>query len=49
MDHDPKYDVEASSTAGDVEITLLEKPQDAVISGQSSAGDVTILMKKIKT
>ncbi|WP_439873830.1 DUF4097 family beta strand repeat-containing protein [Bacillus mycoides] len=42
MDHDPKYDVEASSTAGDVDITLLEKPQDAVITGQSAAGDVTI-------
>ncbi|GAB6442233.1 DUF4097 family beta strand repeat-containing protein [Bacillus cereus] len=42
MNHDPKYDVEVSSTAGDVDITLLEKPQDAVITGQSAAGDVTI-------
>ncbi|MDH4423912.1 MULTISPECIES: DUF4097 family beta strand repeat-containing protein [Bacillus cereus group] len=42
IDHDSKYDLEASSTAGDIDITLLEKPQNAVISGQSAAGDVTI-------
>ncbi|PFV71090.1 GNAT family acetyltransferase [Bacillus sp. AFS059628] len=48
MDHDPKYDVEASSTAGDVDITLLEKPQDAVITGQSAAGDVTIFNEENK-
>ncbi|MDM5234679.1 DUF4097 family beta strand repeat-containing protein [Bacillus cereus] len=48
MDHDPKYDVEASSTAGDIDITLLEKPQDAVISGQSAAGDVTIFNEENK-
>ena len=43
------YNLEASSTAGDINITLSEKPKDAVITGQSAAGDVTILMKKIKT
>ncbi len=48
MDHDPKYDVEASSTAGDVDITLLEKPQDAVITGQTAAGDVTIFKEENK-
>ncbi|MDJ1474113.1 DUF4097 family beta strand repeat-containing protein [Bacillus sp. LS15-K4] len=48
MDHDPKYDVEASSTAGDVDITLLEKPQDAVITGQSAAGDVMIFNEENK-
>ncbi|QWJ04768.1 DUF4097 family beta strand repeat-containing protein [Bacillus mycoides] len=42
IDHDSKYDLEVSSTAGDVDITLLEKPQDAVITGQTAAGDVTI-------
>ena len=40
--------LEASSTAGDVNI-FIGKPKDAVITGQSAAGDVTILMKKIKT
>ncbi|MED2039014.1 DUF4097 family beta strand repeat-containing protein [Bacillus wiedmannii] len=48
VDHDPKYDVEASSTAGDVDITLLEKPQDAVITGQSTAGDVMIFNEENK-
>ncbi|MGN4445266.1 DUF4097 family beta strand repeat-containing protein [Bacillus cereus group sp. MYBK79-1] len=48
VDHDPKYDVEASSTAGDVDITLLEKPQDAVITGQSAAGDVMIFNEENK-
>ncbi|MFJ1103753.1 DUF4097 family beta strand repeat-containing protein [Bacillus sp. RA(2023)] len=48
MDHDPKYDVEASSTAGDVDITLLEKPQDAVITGQSAAGEVMIFNEENK-
>ncbi|MFD5264090.1 DUF4097 family beta strand repeat-containing protein [Bacillus wiedmannii] len=48
MDHDPKYDVEASSTAGDVDITLLEKPQDAVIIGQSAAGEVMIFNEENK-
>lgn len=48
MDHDPKYDVEASSTAGDVNITLLEKPQDAVITGQSAAGEVMIFNEENK-
>ncbi|HDR6314259.1 TPA: DUF4097 family beta strand repeat protein [Bacillus thuringiensis] len=48
VDHDPKYDVEASSTAGDVDITLLEKPQDAVITGQSTAGEVMIFNEENK-
>ena len=34
LDHDSKYNLEASSTAGDVNITLSEKPKDAVITGQ---------------
>ncbi|KFN02498.1 GNAT family acetyltransferase [Bacillus clarus] len=42
IDHDSKYDVEASSTAGDVDIRLLEKPQDAVITGKTFAGKVRI-------
>lgn len=48
VDHDPKYDVEAISTAGDVDITLLEKPQNAVITGQSAAGDVMIFNEENK-
>ncbi|MCU5377777.1 DUF4097 domain-containing protein [Bacillus cereus] len=48
VDHDPKYDVEASSTAGDVDITLLEKPKDAVITGQSAAGEVMIFNEENK-
>ncbi|MEM5682901.1 DUF4097 family beta strand repeat-containing protein [Bacillus toyonensis] len=48
MDHDPKYDVEASSTAGDVTITLSEKPKDAVITGQTPGGDVTIFNEENK-
>ncbi|PGE16791.1 GNAT family acetyltransferase [Bacillus toyonensis] len=48
MDHDPKYDVEASSTAGDITITLSEKPKDAVITGQTPAGDVTIFNEENK-
>ncbi|PGK39350.1 hypothetical protein CN907_12815 [Bacillus anthracis] len=34
--------IEVKLDAGDVDITLLEKPQDAVITGQSAAGDVMI-------
>ncbi|MBS9806862.1 DUF4097 family beta strand repeat protein [Bacillus toyonensis] len=48
IEHDAKYDLEASSTAGDVDITLLEKPQDAVITGQSAAGDVMIFNEENK-
>ena len=47
QDHDSKYNLEASSTAGDIDITLSEKPQDAVITGQS-AGDVTIFNEENK-
>ncbi|MGE6365027.1 DUF4097 family beta strand repeat-containing protein [Bacillus paramycoides] len=48
IDHDSKYDLEASSTAGDVDITLLEKPKDAVITGRSAAGEVTIFNEENK-
>lgn len=48
QDHDSKYNLEASSTAGDIDITLSEKPQDAVITGQSAAGDVTIFNEENK-
>ncbi|MEM5604699.1 DUF4097 family beta strand repeat-containing protein [Bacillus cereus] len=48
LDHDSKYNLEASSTAGDVDIVLSEKPQDAVITGQSAAGDVTIFNEENK-
>ncbi|KEK21680.1 DUF4097 family beta strand repeat-containing protein [Bacillus gaemokensis] len=46
IDHDAKYDVEASSTAGDVDIRLLEKPQDATISGKTYAGKVRIFKQE---
>ena len=46
LDHDSTYNLEASSTAGDIDITLSEKPQDAIITGQSAAGDVTIFNEK---
>ncbi|MGK3612281.1 DUF4097 family beta strand repeat-containing protein [Bacillus cereus] len=42
LDHDATFNLEASSIAGDIDITLSEKPQDAIITGQSAAGDVTI-------
>ncbi len=42
LDHDSTFNLEASSTAGDIDIILSEKPQDAIITGQSAAGDVTI-------
>ncbi len=42
------YNLEASSTAGDINITLSEKPKDAVITGQSAAGDVTIFNEENK-
>ncbi|MFJ8454096.1 DUF4097 family beta strand repeat-containing protein [Bacillus paramycoides] len=48
IDHDSKYNLEASSTAGDVDITLLEKPKDAVITGRSTAGEVTIFNEENK-
>ncbi|MCW1940124.1 DUF4097 domain-containing protein [Bacillus anthracis] len=48
LDHDSKYNLEASSTAGDINITLSEKPKDAVITGQSAAGDVTIFNEENK-
>ena len=47
QDHDSKYNLEASSTRR-YRYYFIGKPQDAVITGQSAAGDVTILMKKIK-
>ncbi|WP_243523637.1 DUF4097 family beta strand repeat-containing protein [Bacillus pseudomycoides] len=46
VDHDPKYDLEASSTAGEVDIRLLQKPQDATISGKTFAGDVRIFKEE---
>ncbi|EMA6345112.1 DUF4097 family beta strand repeat-containing protein [Bacillus cytotoxicus] len=42
MGHDAKYDLEASSEAGDIDIRLLEKPQNAVVSGKTYAGEVEI-------
>ncbi|MDH2881810.1 DUF4097 family beta strand repeat-containing protein [Bacillus cytotoxicus] len=42
MDHDAKYDLEANSEAGDIDIRLLEKPQNAVVSGKTYAGEVEI-------
>ncbi|WP_459500053.1 DUF4097 family beta strand repeat-containing protein [Bacillus sp. C1] len=46
IDHDSKYDLEASSTAGDVDIRLLEKPQDATVSGKTFAGEVSIFKEE---
>ncbi|MDZ5606851.1 DUF4097 family beta strand repeat-containing protein [Bacillus pseudomycoides] len=46
IDHDSKYDLEASSTAGDVDIRLLEKPQDATVSGKTFAGEVRIFKEE---
>lgn len=48
VDHDPKYDLEASSTAGEVDIRLLQKPQDATISGKTFAGEVEIFKEEKK-
>lgn len=42
IDHDPTYDLEASSTAGEVDIRLLQKPQNATVSGKTFAGEVSI-------
>ncbi|PFV83872.1 GNAT family acetyltransferase [Bacillus thuringiensis] len=46
IDHDSKYDLEASSTAGAIDIRLLEKPQDATVSGETLAGEVSIFKEK---
>ena len=46
IDHDSKYDLEASSTAGDVDIRLLEKPQDATVSGKTFAGEVKVFKEE---
>ncbi|MDM5155819.1 DUF4097 family beta strand repeat-containing protein [Bacillus sp. DX1.1] len=49
IDHDPKYDVKASTTAGDVDIRLLEKPKDATVSGKTFAGEVEIFKEETKS
>ncbi len=46
IDHDSKYDLDASSTAGAIDISLLEKPQDATVSGKTLAGKVSIFKEK---
>ncbi|MGG3403615.1 GNAT family acetyltransferase [Bacillus cereus] len=40
--------VTAKTTSGEINITLSEKPKDAVITGQSAAGDVTIFNEENK-
>ena len=47
QDHDSKYNLEASSTRR-YRYYFIGKPQDAVITGQSAAGDVTIFNEENK-